>query len=767
MTVINHKNYAQPGFYVSGYYAGWMQGWYNNGRLPSSEIDFNTINQVIHFGLVPEADGSIDFLSNSILSTNSDSLIAAAHASGKTVLITIGGWGTDVAFRNATLPMRINLFVANIVSFVFTRGYDGVDIDWEVLESSDKDQFLELLRLLRSNFDLINKKLIITAAAAWQPSIIAEASQYLDQIHLMTYDLSGPWNGWFTWHNAPVYSGSYNFPSNNKPPPSVDKMVNDFISAGVPRQKIEIGIDFYGYIWKGGSGTNTGGVTEPRQSWTSYPEVIPNVPYYTIIEKYFKAESYNWDSEAQASYLSFDSLCNQNDMFISYDDERTCRAKIKYAQDKGLGGVFIWELGAGVLSASNSQPLLKSINEAAYKTISTPDVPVASYPSQITDTISLPVIISWFPSDRADSYRFQLADDLNFSQIIIDSTLSTATSLKLKSLPPDKNYYWRVNASNNSGTSNFSESVKFTASGSIISSPHLIVPPDKAKYISVDVTFKWNSLAGARTYFLQIGPTNDFCNQTSGITINNDTSYSTTLDYDKIYYWRVKAVPGNGSYSSSDFSETRSFITSSPLPGVPVLISPVNGSVKNSIHPRFNWSSASNAKYYQLQLSYDAGFPSYLIDSTNITQNYLKVKNLKPNTNYFWRVRSANNGGISGWSATSTFATADTGDLSMLDGSGVTTFTLNQNYPNPFNSSTTVTFGLPTNCFVNLIVYDLLGREIKILISQKLEKGLYEVPVNLQRSTASGLYIYTLEATPVKYGRYKPFFTGKKMLLLR
>ena len=173
MTVINHKNYAQPGFYVSGYYAGWMQGWYNNGRLPSGEIDFNTINQVIHFGLVPNADGSIDFLSNSILSTNSDSLIAEAHASGKTVLITIGGWGTDAAFRNATLPMRINLFIANIVGFILSRGYDGVDIDWEILEESDRSQFLELVRLLRSEFDLINKKLMITAAAAWQPSIIA------------------------------------------------------------------------------------------------------------------------------------------------------------------------------------------------------------------------------------------------------------------------------------------------------------------------------------------------------------------------------------------------------------------------------------------------------------------------------------------------------------------------------------------------------------------------------------------------------------------
>lgn len=52
----------------------------------------------------------------------------------------------------------------------------------------------------------------------------------------MTYDLSGPWPGWVTWHNSPLFHGGQTFPSTGAPLPSIDAMVDAFVAGGVPVQ---------------------------------------------------------------------------------------------------------------------------------------------------------------------------------------------------------------------------------------------------------------------------------------------------------------------------------------------------------------------------------------------------------------------------------------------------------------------------------------------------------------------------------------------------
>ncbi len=76
-------------------------------------------------------------------------------------------------------------------------------------------------------------------------------------------------------------------------------------------------------------------------------------------------------------------------------------------------------------------------------------------------------------------------------------------------------------------------------------------------------------------------------------------------------------------------------------------------------------------------------------------------------------------------------------------------FTLYQNYPNPFNPSTKIKFDIPSNVKseksnVKIIVNDILGREIAVLVNQKLQPGYYEVEFNAENLT-SGVYFYRLE----------------------
>jgi hypothetical protein len=92
-------------------------------------------------------------------------------------------------------------------------------------------------------------------------------------------------------------------------------------------------------------------------------------------------------------------------------------------------------------------------------------------------------------------------------------------------------------------------------------------------------------------------------------------------------------------------------------------------------------------------------------------------------------------------------------------------FTLYQNYPNPFNPSTTIQFTIPnvetpymaSLQQTKLIVYDILGREIKVLLNKKLSPGSYEVEFD-GSNLPSGVYFYKLQ-----YGGWS---IAKKMVLL-
>lgn len=85
-------------------------------------------------------------------------------------------------------------------------------------------------------------------------------------------------------------------------------------------------------------------------------------------------------------------------------------------------------------------------------------------------------------------------------------------------------------------------------------------------------------------------------------------------------------------------------------------------------------------------------------------------------------------------------------------------FKLNQNYPNPFNPITTISYELKVNSYVQIEIYDLLGREILSLVKQRQNAGSHSITFNAS-SLSSGLYIYKLKA-----GNFEQ---NRKMLLLR
>ncbi len=70
-------------------------------------------------------------------------------------------------------------------------------------------------------------------------------------------------------------------------------------------------------------------------------------------------------------------------------------------------------------------------------------------------------------------------------------------------------------------------------------------------------------------------------------------------------------------------------------------------------------------------------------------------------------------------------------------------FTLEQNYPNPFNPNTKIKFSIPHSQFATLKVYDILGREIKTLLSKQMQPGSYEFEFD-GSDLSGGIYFYKL-----------------------
>jgi hypothetical protein len=99
----------------------------------------------------------------------------------------------------------------------------------------------------------------------------------------------------------------------------------------------------------------------------------------------------------------------------------------------------------------------------------------------------------------------------------------------------------------------------------------------------------------------------------------------------------------------------------------------------------------------------------------------------------------------------------------MLEGLLPEIFALHQNYPNPFNPITTLRYDLPENSLVNIIIYDMLGRNIKTLINQTQDAGyksvIWDATNDYGKPVSAGVYLYQIQAGE--------FVQTKKMVLLK
>jgi chitinase len=345
-------------FWVTAYYPVWEQ----RTNLPPKKIDYTAMTEIIQFSIMPTSTGDIDQTGyNAVTPSLSQDLVVRAHEAGDRVLICLGGANSEAALSTVIAPALQATFIGNLITFVKTRGYDGIDIDMEPVAAADTPNFVTFIQNLRSALNAVRPNMLLTAAAqpavGLQQPLFAQLQADFDQINVMTYDLSGPWPGFKSWYNSSLYDNGAQMLTSTVPYPSVTATLQHYCDAGVTPSKIGLGIAFYGYVWTGANGP-----TQDLQNVTVQP-----VNYRSIMDQYYNPSDYLWDSTAHSPYLSITATDPSQSKFISYDDQQLCFEKVMYARQHHFGGVFIFELGGGFRPSQppgSQDQLLQSVKAA-------------------------------------------------------------------------------------------------------------------------------------------------------------------------------------------------------------------------------------------------------------------------------------------------------------------------------------------------------------------------------------------------------------------
>lgn len=263
------------------------------------------------------------------------------------ILISIGGWSWSGNFSSAALSDTSRKgFAVSAVSIIRKYALDGVDIDWEypdqsgdgnTYRSGDKKNYTLMFKALR---DELNKagpwhqdRLLLTAAVGGfkqflQHTEMNKVAHYLDFVNLMTYDYFQDSSGVAVHHTALYSSKKYNMQDN------ADKAVSDYVSAGVPLNKLVIGMAFYGRSGRLRT-ESLNGLGMPVNS------LMGSGGYTYIKDSLLHKEGFKYyrDRKARAPFL-FNASTRQ---FISFDDEWSVKNKCKYVEKKKMAGVMFWE----------------------------------------------------------------------------------------------------------------------------------------------------------------------------------------------------------------------------------------------------------------------------------------------------------------------------------------------------------------------------------------------------------------------------------------
>ena len=271
------------------------------------------------------------------------------------VMLMIGGWGGhadgfSMMARDAT---KRTAFCQSVKNLLEVNHLDGVDIDWEYptqsadgetgCDPSDTQNFNLVLKELR---ETLGTGKIISFASSSSAKYVdwKTAMKYLDYVNVMTYDMGAAPNG----HNSPLHKSSK---FNHR---SWDESVQAHVSGGVPRERMVMGIPFYGKAEKNpADGTK---IFEYSVRFYEMKDILENGKYKG--KALARPVHRQWEPTSMVPYLVDDSGKN----VLSYDDAESVGYKGSYVVSGGFLGAMFWEYRCD----DSNNTLLRALCKAIY-----------------------------------------------------------------------------------------------------------------------------------------------------------------------------------------------------------------------------------------------------------------------------------------------------------------------------------------------------------------------------------------------------------------
>ncbi|NOH22042.1 glycosyl hydrolase family 18 protein [Vibrio europaeus] len=307
------------------------------------------------------------------------------------IIPSIGGWTLSDPFFDFTTKANRDTFVASVKRFLNTwKFYDGVDIDWEFPGGggaaanlgdpvNDGPAYVALMQELRAMLDELEvatgRTYELTSAIGVGYDKIedvnyADAVQYMDYIFAMTYDFYGGWNN-VVGHQTALYCGSFMRPGQcdgtgvdengeayKGPAYTSDNGIQLLLAQGVPASKLVLGAAMYGRGWEGVTPDTLSDPTDPMtgvgngklKGSTAQGVWEDGVIDYKGVKTHMLGATntgingfeYGYDAQAEAAWV-WNRTTGQ---LITFDDDRSVKAKGAYVRSLGLAGLFSWEIDA-------------------------------------------------------------------------------------------------------------------------------------------------------------------------------------------------------------------------------------------------------------------------------------------------------------------------------------------------------------------------------------------------------------------------------------
>ncbi|KZT62911.1 glycoside hydrolase family 18 protein [Calocera cornea HHB12733] len=347
---------------VAAYYSDWAAD-----IITPEQVDFDRFNWMDFAFAIPDENFNLQF-------TEDDSedllrrLVKAAHAKGKGVKLSIGGW-TGSAFFSSAVSNDANrhTFVQNIANIYGQYNLDGIDIDWEYpgiaaasssngASPSDTSNLLEFFKLLRNT---LPAGAVLSAAVQdwpWQgedgspESDMSAFAEQIDWVTLMNYDVSG--SSSTPGANAPLSDqcGNSTYPQAN-----AVAAVAAWTNAKFPADQIVLGVPSYGYVSQSSVNhlydkrahirralqvTSDAGSTSDGQ--VLFREVVSQGALMQQGGEWVGNNGFvkHWDDCSATPWLKSDA----GEQVITYDDPDSLFVKAQYASQVGLRGVNMFDV---------------------------------------------------------------------------------------------------------------------------------------------------------------------------------------------------------------------------------------------------------------------------------------------------------------------------------------------------------------------------------------------------------------------------------------